>query len=147
MAFWRAVNIVRVCKHSPNPKGPLPWMPGGLLSFTQPAPSHTKLLSEGLHSCLKCSSVFAYSAHTILFSLHSQQFVNIPCLFSVIDSMKWFHRGKEGRGVMRKKRGVVKMVVFFSTGTMAVCHSSFIIEIGVYLLQAWVECFCFSSDY
>lgn len=32
-------------------------------------------------------------------------------------------------------------------GTMAACHSSFIIEIGVYLLQAGVECFCFSSDF
>lgn len=31
----------------------------------------------------------------------------------------------------------------FSTVAMAVCHSSFVIEIEVYLLQAWIECFLF----
>lgn len=68
-------------------------------------------------------------------SLHSQQFVNIPCLFLVIDSMNWFYfrigGGWGGRGGV-----VVWLAVSFSVGTMNVCHSSFIIEIGVYLLQA-----------
>lgn len=146
MAFWRAVNVARVCKHSPNPQGPLCWTPGGVLSFTQPAPSHTKLVSEGSHSCLKCSSGFAYFAHTIL-SFLTQSAICQYTLFILSDwQYELISPRRRGGGGEKRKRGIVAGGLFL-TGTMAVCHSSFIIEIGVYLLQAWVECFCFSSDY
>lgn len=51
------------------------------------------------------------------------------------------------KGVVENDREPVWLMVGFLPGTMAVCHSSFIIEIGVYLLHARVECFCFLSDY
>lgn len=59
--------------------------------------------------------------------------------------MNWLYSGK--KWLVENDREPVRLMVFFLPGTMAVCHCSFIIEIGVYLLQARVECFCFSSDY
>lgn len=50
-----------MCKHSTNPQGPLSSTPGVVLSFTQPAPSHTKLLFETSHSCV----TVAASLHTL----------------------------------------------------------------------------------
>lgn len=104
MAFWKAVNVVRLCKHSPNPQGPLSWTPGGVLSFTHPAPSHTKLVSEGSHSCLKCSSVFAYFAHTILPFL-TQSAICQYILFILRD---WQYEL-----VSPRKSGVLWLAVFF----------------------------------
>lgn len=109
MAFWRAVNVGRVCKHSPNPQSPLSWTPGGVLSFTQPAPSHTKLVSEGSHSCLKCSSVFAYFAHTIL-SFLTQSAICQYILFILSD---WQYELGKGGWWGKKERGVVWLMVFF----------------------------------
>lgn len=109
MAFWRAVNVGRVCKHSPNPQSPLSWTPGGVLSFTQPAPSHTKLVSEGSHSCLKCSSVFAYFAHTIL-SFLTQSAICQYILFILSD---WQYELGKGGWWGKKERGVGWLTVFF----------------------------------
>ena len=76
MAFWRAVNVVRVCKHSQNPQGPLSLTPGGL------SPSHSLRLH--ILSCfLRDHTAVLNTAplHTLptqfCLSLHSQQFVNL----------------------------------------------------------------------
>lgn len=81
-----------------TPRVPFPQSLGGALSFTQPAPSHTKLLFETSHSCLN-AALFLHTLPTLFcLSLHSQQFVNIYCLLSVIDRMNWFHRGRGKKG-------------------------------------------------
>lgn len=95
MAFWRAVNVARGVQ-AQTPLGPFFWTPGGL------SPSYSLLLHTLSwflrdHTAVLNAALFLHTLPTrFCFSLHSQQFVNIPCLFLVIDSMNWFHLGKEG---------------------------------------------------
>lgn len=115
---WWWYGILKGCEFSEGvqaqakpPGSPLlhAW---GVLSFTQPAPSLTKVVSERSHSCLKCSSVFAYFTHMIL-SFLTQSAI---CQYTVFILSDWQYElvSPRKRGVIRKKgRGVVWLAVFF----------------------------------
>lgn len=91
---WWWCSVLKGCECSeraPKPPGSPVLNAWGVLSFTQPAPWHTELVLRD-HTAVLNAALFLHTLPTrFCLSLHSQQFVNIPCLFSVIDSMNWFY--------------------------------------------------------
>lgn len=101
MVFWRAARRwVCVCKHSTNPQGPLSWAPGVVLSFTQPAPSHTKLLFETSHSCVN-GTASLHTLPTVLSSLTQA----LICQYTLFILCDW----QNELALLRKKKGWLKM--------------------------------------
>ena len=89
-----------VCKHSAKPQGRLSWTPGVVLSFTQPAPSHTKLLFETSHSCVN-GAASLHTLPTVLSSLTQA----LICQYALFILRDW----QDELALLGEKKGWLKM--------------------------------------